>query len=315
VSALRLLALLLALGPAPALAQPRRAAVIILANRPATQALADDLTEVAMARVAQRRVEVVGTREFRGRLGMLRDPRACLADASCVARVAVELTVTRILVGSLAMEPNRYLFHLTLWDLPAGAPRNRVFRVVEGPLEDLVRIVQEATDAVLLPRLEPGRIQIDSEPRGARVFVDNVLLGVTPMLSPELPAGRHRLAVDRERRFPWASTVEVPPGQRLEIRLSPQHLPLRRRWPGYVAWSTGGGALLAGAGGVLLAAQSQGARADATRQEAMLDFQRRQRLGSVSTAVLLSSALLAGISAYHFLRYHRDIFGRADPLP
>jgi hypothetical protein len=287
VSALRLLALLLALGPAPALAQPRRAAVIILANRPATQALADDLTEVAMARVAQRRVEVVGTREFRGRLGMLRDPRACLADASCVARVAVELTVTRILVGSLAMEPNRYLFHLTLWDLPAGAPRNRVFRVVEGPLEDLVRIVQEATDAVLLPRLEPGRIQIDSEPRGARVFVDNVLLGVTPMLSPE----------------------------RLEIRLSPQHLPLRRRWPGYVAWSTGGGALLAGAGGVLLAAQSQGARADATRQEAMLDFQRRQRLGSVSTAVLLSSALLAGISAYHFLRYHRDIFGRADPLP
>jgi hypothetical protein len=229
------LALLLALGASPALGQTRRAAVIILGTRAATQTLADNLTEVAMARVAGRRFEVVGTEEFRGRLGMLRDPQACLQDAACLGRVAVELVVTKIVVGTLALERHQYLFHLALWDLPSGALENRVFRLVEGPVEDLVRNVQDAVDALFLPRPEPSRIHIDSEPRGARVFLDNVFLGVTPMLSPEVLAGRHLVAVDHEHHFPWTSTVEVPPGERLDVRLTAQSLPpaapARRRRP------------------------------------------------------------------------------------
>jgi hypothetical protein len=305
------LTLLLALA-SPALGQTRRAAVIILGTRAATQALADNLTEVAMARVARRRFEVVGTEEFRGRLGMLRDPQACLQDAACLGRVAVELVVTKIVVGSLAIERNQYLFHLALWDLPSGAVENRAFRLVEGPVEDLVRNVQDATDALFVPRPEPSRIHIDSEPRGARVFLDNVFLGVTPMLSPEVLAGRHRVAVDHDHRFPWTSTVEVPPGERLEIRLTAQNLPPRRAWPAAVGASSGAAALLALGAGALLGVQSEVELADATRQDAMLDFQRRQHLGRLSTGLLISSAVLAGLSVYHFIHYRHDIFGRPE---
>jgi hypothetical protein len=308
-------AVFLTLSPAPALGQTARTAVIILATKPADQGLADDLTEVAMARVANRHVQVVGTREFRGRLGLLLDPRACLEDPACLGRVAVELVVTRILVGRLAIERDQYLFQVALWDLPGRTPRNRVFRRVEGSLTDLARNVQDATDALFLPSLEPGRLVIDSHPGGARVFVDNTLLGLTPLLSPELPAGRHRVAVDQDHHFPWAATVEVPPGQRVEIHLGPQHLPSRRAWPGRVAWATGAGAVVSAGAGVLLGGLAQVDQADATREEAMRDFQRRQRLGAVSAAALISSAVLAAVAVFHLVRYKEDIFGRPAPLP
>jgi hypothetical protein len=183
---------------------------------------------------------------------------------------------------------------------------------VDGSLDSLVRDVQDATDAIFLPRAEPGRIHIDSQPPGGRVFVDNVFVGLTPMLSAEILAGRHRVQVDHDDRFPWMSSVDVPAGERLEIRLTAQNLPVRRSWPAYAAWGSGIGALLTLGGGVLFSALSEVELAEANRQQAMLDFERRQRLGRVGTGMFISAAVLAAVSAFHFLRYRDDIFGRPE---
>src|SRR5262245_21457017 len=83
---------------AGALAAPRPArageklAVLILATSEKDAELADNLTEVLIARVArQGGVEIAGREEFRGRLGVESERRAQarLDDIACLGRAAV----------------------------------------------------------------------------------------------------------------------------------------------------------------------------------------------------------------------------------
>src|SRR5262245_36288297 len=81
-----------------ALAAPARAAeklaVMVVATAERDAELADNLTEVIIARVAQRGgVEIAGKEEFRARLGVESERRtqACLDDIACLGRAAVSL--------------------------------------------------------------------------------------------------------------------------------------------------------------------------------------------------------------------------------
>ena len=44
--------------------------------------------------------------------------------------------------------------------------------------------------------------------------IDNAYLGVTPLISGTLLAGKHDVRVEADGRFPWMSQVEVRPGRR-----------------------------------------------------------------------------------------------------
>src|SRR5262249_45942071 len=217
--------------------------------------LADNLTEVIIARVAQRGgVEIAGKEEFRARLGVESERRtqACLDDIACLGRAAVSLGVRRIVAGSLGTRGKQYLFSLNLDNVETGKVEARVFRLVEGGVEDLIRGVQEANDELFRPRVEPGKIQVHSAPPGARVSIDNAYLGVTPLISGTLLAGKHNVRVEADGRFPWTSKVEVRPGQELQIKLSPDNLPPRRAWPPYLAYGAAAlGALAFATGGFL----------------------------------------------------------------
>jgi hypothetical protein len=62
-----------------------------------------------------------------------------------------------------------------------------------------------------------GSIFVDSQPRGARVWLDDRPVGVTPVLVPEVPPGSHRVRVERHGLRPWAATVEVAAGRRSRL--------------------------------------------------------------------------------------------------
>jgi hypothetical protein len=314
------LLLAVAAGGAAAVALPARAraeklAVMVVAASEREAELADNLTEVIIAGVAHRGgFEIAGKEEFRTRLGVESEQRtqACLDDIACLGRAAVSLGVRRIVAGTVGARGKQFLFNLNLDNVETGRVEARVFRLVEGGIEDLIRAVREANEELFKPRVEPGKIQVDSNPAGARVAIDNAYLGVTPLISGTLLAGKHDVHVEADGRFPWASRVEVRPGQELQIKLSPDNLPLRRRWPPYVAYGSASLAALVLASGGFLGELSQLQPSGDTRQAAMDDLHTKQRFALTANIAFGTGAILAIASLFTFIHYRDDIFGRTE---
>jgi hypothetical protein len=157
----------LAADPAPAAAdspQGDRLAVLIVAERGVTSALADNLTEVAISRIAEHRPDrLVGSAELRHRMAIQGDEQAiaCLRNDSCVKRMAAALGVRRVVSGSIRREKEsageRYLVNLVLTDVERGAVESRFVRVVDGTVPDLVRAVQDGVEAIFRTGGEQGR--------------------------------------------------------------------------------------------------------------------------------------------------------------
>jgi len=301
--------LLLAALPARA---AEKMAVLVLATSENQAELADNVTEVVIGFVARHsHAEVAGKEEFRGRLGVTgdRQAQACIDDLSCLSRAAVSLGVRRIVAGHVGARGKQYLFNLALNNVESGQVEGRVFRLVDGGIEDLIRAVQEASEELFRPRVEPGRIQVRSEPAGARVSIDHAYLGVTPLMSNTLLPGKHKVRVEVEGRFPWLSDVEVMPGQDLGIALGPTNLPERRRWPARMAYGTAGLAGVSLAAGGFLGVLSQLNPTGATRADVQKDTDQKHKLALGANAAFIAGGALALISLVHFIAYRDDIFG------
>jgi hypothetical protein len=302
-----------------AAARPARAgekmAVLVLGSADKDAELADNLTEVLIAYVARHGgFEIAGKEEFRARLGVDSDRRAqaCLDDLSCLGRAGVSLGVRRIVAGTVGTRGKQFLFNLNLNNVEQGKVESRVFRLVEGGVEDLIHAVQEASGELFRPHVEPGKIQVASDPPGARVSIDNAYLGVTPLLSGTLLAGPHAVRVEADGRFPWSSRVDVRPGDELQIRLTPDNLPRRRSWPSYAAYGTAIAAGAALAAGGFLGELSQLQPSGSTRAQAVDDLDQKRHLALAANASFASAAVLGAISLYFFIRYHDDVFGRTE---
>ena len=113
--------------------------VIIVATRDADASVADNLTEVAMARIAETPGRtLLGTAELRRRLGAQsgRDLTSCLERQACLFRAAVSLGVNRLVTGAIRAEPGRFFLNLNLTDVTPGRQRAPFLRQV-GSLADL----------------------------------------------------------------------------------------------------------------------------------------------------------------------------------
>ena len=301
-------------APAPARAG-EKIAVLVVATGDKDADLADNLTEVIIAYAAQHGgFEIAGKEEFRARLGVESERRtqACLDDISCLGRAGVSLGVRRIVAGSVGTRGKQVLFNLNLNNVQDGKVESRVFRLVEGGVENLIKAVQDAASELFKPRVEPAKIQVASDPAGARVAIDNAYLGITPLISPTLIAGKHNVRVEATDRFPWTSRVEVRPGEELQIRLTPDNLPLRRRWPANTAYASTGLAVVALAAGTFLGVISQLQPNGDSRQAAMQDLDQKRNFARAANIAFGASAVFGAIAMFHFIRYQDDIFGRTE---
>src|SRR5205823_4760039 len=113
-------------------------------------------------------------------------------------------------------------------------------------------------------------------------------------------------------RFPWTSRVQVLPGQELQIRLSRDNLPERRRWPRTLAYGTGALAALSFAAGGFLGVLSQLQPNGDTRQSAMADLDQKRHLALGANIAFGAGAAFLAVSLYHFIHYGDDIFGRTE---
>jgi hypothetical protein len=65
-----------------------------------------------------------------------------------------------------------------------------------------------------------GHLSVDSRPVGARVFLDNKPIGVTPLAVPSVRAGEHAIRLEREGYRLWTSTVRVVSGEQNKVTAS-----------------------------------------------------------------------------------------------
>jgi hypothetical protein len=307
-------ALAAALLPRPARAAEKMA-VLILAASAKDGDLAENVTEMVIAAVARRGgVEVAGKEEFRARLGDMSEARAqlCLEEIACVGRTAVSLGVRRIVTGTVGTRGPQFLFSLNLHDVEAGQVENRVFRLIEGSVNELISAVEAGSQELFRPKVEPGRVQVHSTPPSARVSIDNAYLGLTPLLSGTLIPGPHRIRVEADGRFPWTSTVEVRSGKDLGINLSESNLPRRRRWPTYAATATGGLTVASGALGGFLGILSQVNPNGDTRQAAEHDLHQKESMATAANAAFITAGAAALVTGALLFFYRDDVFGRGD---
>ncbi|MCG5052075.1 MAG: PEGA domain-containing protein [Myxococcales bacterium] len=292
-------------------------AVLILGTSEADADLAENVTEVVIAHVARHGTfELAGKEEFQARLGMDSEVRgqACLESMSCLSRAAVSLGVRRIVSGSVGVRGKQFLFSLALNNVESAQVENRVFRLIEGDVQALIRAVQSGTAELFKPRVEPGRVEVKSMPEGARVSIDNAYLGITPLISGTLLPGPHRVRVEADQRFSWTSTVEVLPGQDLGINLTEENLPRRRQFPGQVAYATGALSLAALASGGFFGVLSQVSTSGDTRLEHQDSLDERARFADIATVSLITAGGLALLSLGTFILYRDDIFGRDEDV-
>jgi serine/threonine protein kinase len=65
-----------------------------------------------------------------------------------------------------------------------------------------------------------GRLSIESRPSGARVFLDNNQIGVTPLAKPDIKAGEHAIRLERDGYRHWTSTVRIAAGEQNRVTAS-----------------------------------------------------------------------------------------------
>ena len=69
-------------------------------------------------------------------------------------------------------------------------------------------------------RLAPAALQVDSRPRGARVFLDGRLVGTTPLNLADVTPGTHAVRIDLTGYRRWVTTVNVTAGARARVAAS-----------------------------------------------------------------------------------------------
>jgi hypothetical protein len=298
--------------PARASAQ-ERIAVLILPDAARDRALADNLTEVAIARIAEiSRSDLVGITELRRRLELIGGaelPAGCLGDAACLGRVGVMAGVHRLVSGSVRSEGARYLLALALNDIQTGKVERTFFRAVGGDVEALIRTTQDGVNDLFQHRPAAGQLRVDSVPDGATVIVDERVRGTTPVWVNPLEPGSHRLRVEMTGRFAWKQEVALAPGQDLLVTVRREQTAPRQTWAAYAAYGTAAGAVLSFAAGALFATLARGDLGGGTRREVEQDLEAKQGYAMIANGTFVGAAILAGVSAFTFLRFRRDIAG------
>jgi hypothetical protein len=120
---------------------------------------------------------------------------------------------------------------LTLREMPLGSYTIRLMRDGYEAEDRQIRLTPARPNVSLSVRLErvriaaregprSGSLSVESRPAGARVFLDNRLVGTTPLAISSVPAGSAAVRIEQEGYQPWTSTVQITSGEQSRVRAS-----------------------------------------------------------------------------------------------
>ncbi len=146
-------------------------------------------------------------------------------DASCLAEIGGALGVAKLLAGNVGKIGETYVISLKLIDVRAAEVVNREERTVRGKADDLIAEARAAVKVLLRPLMKKaeGALSLACSEEGAEVYVDDLMIGTTPLPTRKLPGGYHALKVKKASFVVFAKDVLIEPGKtsRLEAVLIP----------------------------------------------------------------------------------------------
>jgi hypothetical protein len=118
---------------------------------------------------------------------------------------------------------------VTLRDLELGSYTIRVARSGYAQEERTLQLSAARPSASTTFDLRPaasaggdavGQLNVQSRPSGARVFVNDRLVGSTPLAAPGIAAGSATVRIELEGYRPWITTVRIAGGEQVRVAAS-----------------------------------------------------------------------------------------------
>jgi serine/threonine protein kinase len=186
-------------APTPAAVPPEPALPAPMPSRPASGVTAAPPSRPAPQPAAGR-----------GRMVIRSTPADATVTVNGQARGRTPLTVRDLALGSYNIHVARDGF---------SAVDRRVRLTAGSPSASLVIPLKKAS-APAKNASGAGSLAVDSRPAGARVFVNDRLVGVTPLAIPGLPAGPATVRIEMDGYQSWATTVRVNAGEQTRVGAS-----------------------------------------------------------------------------------------------
>lgn len=146
-------------------------------------------------------------------------------DTTCLAEIGGALGVELLLAGSVGRIGQTYVISLRLIDVKRAGILSREEKTVQGQVDDLVEASRMAVKALLRPLMKKaaGQLELICEEEGAEVYVDDLMIGTTPLGKRQLPGGYHAIKVKKDRFVVFGKDVMIQPEKtiRIEVALIP----------------------------------------------------------------------------------------------
>jgi hypothetical protein len=142
-------------------------------------------------------------------------------DTACLAEIGGALGVELLMAGGVGKLGDTYVVSLKLIDVRQAQVLNREERTVSGAIEELVNVSRQAARALLRPimKQESGTLEVSCSEEGAEVYIDDVMVGSTPLSPRKIPGGYHALKVNKTRFVVYAKDVKIEPQKTTKLNI------------------------------------------------------------------------------------------------
>jgi len=274
-----LLASVIALGGSAAAEGRERLAVLMVVED--DPALADSLTDVAIAVLAERRDrELIGTGELRARLAGIVSADGlgpCLERADCLSQVGLASGAALAVVGDLRRDSDEWTLRLSLVDTRTAVHDADLVRRMpfDADIQRIVSTLREGLRVLLAPRPAPPAVTV----------TETVLPRVTTAADVSLvPANAPRVE------------VEARAGE-------------RPTWPLYFGFGAAGLAVVSYSAVAVTGSVATGQPAGRTRAEAQADLERRKDYALAANGLFVVGTALAVAAVATLLWWSRPAHG------
>lgn len=246
-----------------------RIAVVLVSEDGADAELAENLAEVAIAAIAERRAgELLGARELGGLLRQTRagtTVAACVADTTCLAHLREELAIASLVSGKLGRSDARRSLEFELLDAETGEQRRRVVRHSGDGVVELVEATQSGVAELFAPITE------------AVADRDRPSLSPTAILAVPAPV-------------PGAATASTR-----QVLATPPPEPVMA-WRTTAGYAFGALALLSLSTAAVFGALASQEPDGVTRRDAQADLKQGQTFATTANVLWISGGVLAAVS-------------------
>ena len=140
---------------------------------------------------------------------------------ACMARAGKSLQTARLMWGSLKKSGGGFVLTIKLLDVANSKLVKRTSESIDQrALDDNCASDAVGNIARSMFSTNKGSIKIGSNVPGARVMLGPTVIGMTydmPIVLKDLPPGRYKIQVRKEKYNPWERMVEIKGGQVLEL--------------------------------------------------------------------------------------------------